>query len=71
MGTIAERYQSSGEFCVDFVCLEEPCSPQEADVEVADGALPADGAFAIGILDLGDLEIILAIHGHTYMIRVP
>lgn len=56
---------------MDFVCLEKPCSPQEADVEVADGALPTDGAFAIGILDLGTLEIILAIYGHTYMIRVP
>lgn len=55
---------------MNFVRLEKPCNPQEANVEVAHGAMPTDGAFGISI-DLSTLVIVMVIYGHTHMIRVP
>lgn len=55
---------------MDFVYLEKPYNPQEGNVEVADGAMPTDGAFVITI-DLSILAIAILIYGHTHMIRVP
>lgn len=47
---------------MDFVRLKKPCNPQEANVEVAHGAMPTDGALAIGI----DLSISGEYHGHIW-----
>lgn len=55
---------------MDCVCLEKLCNPQEANVEVAHGAMPTDRAFGISI-DLSTLAIFIVIYGHTHMIRVP
>lgn len=47
MGAVSKRHQGAGEFCVDFVCLEKPRSPQKTNVKIADGALPTYGAVEV------------------------